>query len=344
MSALAVLGADTKLEDCFWRRDDFQEYGLYVLRFFKDCNIVFVIIDDRLPVKSKDGRLIFASCKNSNELWVPFIEKAYAKLHGCYKSLIGGYTHYGLADLTGKCPRQLVMREGYSGYSESYSAEEIWDMLKRYLSWKSLMGCSIQSNPKEKNKVEADAGNGLHMGHAYSFLAADVIDVKDAEGKASKLKLVKLRNPWGRGEWEGAFNDRSEERDLYNSEINRVFNENVNKAERVEANFNDGTFFMPFTDWLKYFTSLFVAINFPNTWSGRRTQGKWSAEQGGNRQMGTWITNPKFKFKLESDSKNEDSQDEYKQVFIGLYIKDPRMTLGYDYYKASKIVYPAIFL
>lgn len=324
-----MLGSDDKLEDCFWNRDKFQEFGIYVLRFFKDCNIIFVIIDDRLPIKSKDGRLIFASCKNSNELWVPFIEKAYAKLHGCYKSLIGGYTHYGLADMTGKCPRLLVMREGYLGYSESYSADEVWETLSRYTSWNCLMGCSIQSNPKEKNKIEADAGNGLHMGHAYSLLAIGEINIKDGQGKPTKIKLMKLRNPWGRGEWEGAFSDRSEERETYKSEIDRVFNKTVKVAERVDADFNDGTFFLPFSDWMKYFTSLFIAMNFPKSWRGKRTQGKWSPEQGGNRQMGTWITNPKYRFRLDTDSKGE----EYRQVFIGLYIKDPRMTLGYDYFK-----------
>jgi Calpain family cysteine protease len=40
-------------------------------------------------------------CRDPNELWVPFIEKAYAKLHGCYKSLIGGSVHAGIGDLTG---------------------------------------------------------------------------------------------------------------------------------------------------------------------------------------------------------------------------------------------------
>lgn len=290
----------------------------------------YVIIDDRLPVKAKDGRLIFAGNKDPNELWVPLIEKAYAKLHGCYKSLIGGFTHYGLADMTGYSPRLIVMKEGYLGYSESYSPDEIWTMLTRYFQWQCLLGCSIQSNPKEKNKVEADAGNGLHMGHAYSFLAIGEIDL----GQGKKQRLVKLRNPWGRGEWEGRFGDRSDEREKYNSAIDKVFNnESVRKEERVDVNFNDGTFFMPYEDWLQYYTSIFIAIQFPKTWCGKRSGGKWSADQGGNRDMGTWITNPKFKFRLEPDERSPAKC--YRQVFIGLYIKDSRLTMGFDYYKVS---------
>jgi hypothetical protein len=52
-----------------------QEFGLFVCRFYKDCRLMYVVIDDRIPVKAKDGRVVFASCCDPNELWVPLIEK-----------------------------------------------------------------------------------------------------------------------------------------------------------------------------------------------------------------------------------------------------------------------------
>lgn len=66
------------------------------------------VVDDRLclsepsgylellPKKVRDfyGRgsdaLYFASCRGSNETWLPLLEKAYAKAHGDYQSIEGG--------------------------------------------------------------------------------------------------------------------------------------------------------------------------------------------------------------------------------------------------------------
>lgn len=43
----------------------------------------YVHIDDRIPCDRK-GRPIYAHGKDVNETWVMLLEKAYAKLHGCY--------------------------------------------------------------------------------------------------------------------------------------------------------------------------------------------------------------------------------------------------------------------
>jgi Calpain family cysteine protease len=36
---------------------------------------VYVIVDDKIPVKAKDGRPIFGHAKDPNELWVSILEK-----------------------------------------------------------------------------------------------------------------------------------------------------------------------------------------------------------------------------------------------------------------------------
>ena len=343
LSAISVLGAHSQLlKSCFWKGQDFKELGFFVLRFFKDCNIIFVIVDDRIPVKAKDGRIVFAGNKDANELWVPIIEKAYAKLHGSYKALIGGYTDFGLADLTGFCPHQLVLREGYLSYSEKYESDDLWNTLVRYKQNGCLMGCSIRPNPKEKKQVEAEAGNGLYYTHAYSLLDLGEIDYVDPATKR-KVRLLKLRNPWGKGEWEGDYSDKSIQRNP-ETQLGRIINEKIKSKfevagtrETVEVDFNDGTFFIPFEEWLKYYTSLFIAMKPPNPppdvpqrWMTKRYEGQWSAETGGNRDMGTWLSNPKVKFNFKL---SENSADTHRLVFIGLYIRDSRMIMGADFFK-----------
>lgn len=45
--------------------------------------------------------LIYAKAGLNNETWVPLIEKAYAKLYGCYTHTEGGETREAIEDLTG---------------------------------------------------------------------------------------------------------------------------------------------------------------------------------------------------------------------------------------------------
>ena len=53
-------------------------------------------------IARKGGKgLYFARSGTEGETWVPLIEKAYAKLHGDYESLEGGYPSEAIEDLTG---------------------------------------------------------------------------------------------------------------------------------------------------------------------------------------------------------------------------------------------------
>ena len=389
LGALAVLATnETLLKNCFYRLDDFQEFGLFICVFYKDCQLIYVIIDDRIPVVARTNKIVFAKCKDPNELWVPLIEKAYAKLFGCYKALIGGYSHFGLADMTGYSPRLVGLKPGYMGYSNDITDASLWQLLSKYKRWNSLMACSIQSNPKQGHKVEADAGGGLYMGHAYSLLDVNTLILPTtettkklngavvrlgADGKEEvAVALVKLRNPWGRGEWSMAWSDDSEEMHTYEDELQACFNAALRDAEKMKmGTTNDGTFLMSFVDWRARYTSLFVAINFPtmdygtggvtnnsrrsskvalNTtaisprvpepvWTGQSIKGRWDGEVGGNRDMGTWISNPKIKLRLDPDL----NKSGYAEVFVGLYINDSRLTMGFDYFKDPLYTNPLAF-
>ena len=47
--------------------------------------------------------------------------------------------------------------------------------------------------------------DGLIGGHAYSL-----ISVVEFEHEGQQVRLLKMRNPWGKGEWTGDWSDKSE--------------------------------------------------------------------------------------------------------------------------------------
>lgn len=67
-------------------------------------------------------------------------------------------------------------------------------------------------------------------------------------------------------------------------------------------------------------------------------RGQWTGIDGGNRNMETWLSNPKIKLMLKGrrDAGDNNANDDKKcEVFIGIYIRDSRMTMGADYYKVK---------
>jgi calpain-15 len=54
---------------------------------------------------------------------------------------------------------------------------------------------------------EITSDEGVVSGHAYSLIS--IHEIKDKRGQ--NVRLLKLRNPWGSGEWQGAWSDDSDE-------------------------------------------------------------------------------------------------------------------------------------
>lgn len=55
----------------------------------------------RKVYQSNSSALYFAQCQHPQETWLPLLEKCYAKAHGDYAAIEGGYGGEGIEDLTG---------------------------------------------------------------------------------------------------------------------------------------------------------------------------------------------------------------------------------------------------
>lgn len=214
----------------------FRFKGIWCMRFFKDFKWRYVIVDDRLPVYENRKQLVFGSNKDPSELWVPLIEKAYAKLFGCYQTLISGFIDDGLADLTGYVCEKRTMHNKEAIFNED--PDEFWEYLREMRQNKCLMGCSVTGGT-EKNVIIDGVNTGIMSGHAYGL--NDVIQMYGKDGKRPYHRILRVRNPWGRGEWNGKWSDDSEEQDIYKDRIEAYIDE-LPQDERFEPFDNDGTF------------------------------------------------------------------------------------------------------
>lgn len=85
--------------------------------------------------QSGSRALYFAQCRSENETWLPLLEKAYAKAHGDYNSIQGGFTGEALEDLTGGVTTELFTSDILD--TDKFWTDEIMKVNKDF-----LFGCA----------------------------------------------------------------------------------------------------------------------------------------------------------------------------------------------------------
>lgn len=198
-----------------------EQVGVYGFVFHRDGEWISEIIDDKLFLTKPDfdesflerilwedrerinseeqyrrayqsgsGALYFAQCEHDNETWLPLLEKAYAKAHGDYSAIEGGFTGEGIEDLTGGVTTELYTTDILD--KDYFWREELMKVNDEF-----LFGCSTGMWG-----VGWGDRKGIVELHAYSVMTAVEMDGQ---------RLVRLKNPWGKGEWKGPWSDGSKE-------------------------------------------------------------------------------------------------------------------------------------
>ena len=280
-----------------------RRYGLYIFKFFKNCKWVYVITDDYIPTddNNPESNGIFAVCESSEEFWVQMIEKAYAKLNGCYGSLIGGAINEGIKEMTGYPMESLNPTDNPQLWQ---TPSKLFSELDRLRRKKCLMGCSIRTKNVAVEGDVLDAAKkktGLIASHAYGLL--DTLKLSDG------TQLVLLRNPWGKSEWNGKFSDASHEFKQNAVEINKILaSQQGSEFEEIKPDSDDGVFVMTVEDFSQYYNNVFIAKNFEDQFSGIRFFYPYDESLCPNFPLGTQLTldqlksfpaNPQFLIKLK---------------------------------------------
>jgi calpain len=221
------------------------EYGFAVFQFFKNGEWQHIIVDTRIPYNNATKTPLYGHCADPNEFWVPLMEKAYAKLHGCFEALNGGAMAQALVDLTGGCSEKYNLRAPET--VEQIENGQFWKDLKKHHQLGYMIGCANAMKDTEGKQEDGMGTQGILYNHAYGMM-----DVRDIDG----LQLVRIRNPWGHGEWTGRFADEDEAWDDYKG-----------LKEKLNYNFSDdGTWWMRYDDWCANYNKIYVCKIFPSTW------------------------------------------------------------------------------
>lgn len=89
------------IKNIFISKDEGREKGFYSISLCKNGIFSEVIIDDFLPSIGQNQQLCKSEESNAS-LWPMMMEKAYAKLYGCYSNIgIEGFTGNAINDFTG---------------------------------------------------------------------------------------------------------------------------------------------------------------------------------------------------------------------------------------------------
>ncbi|KAM4693044.1 calpain-1 catalytic subunit-like [Discoglossus pictus] len=264
--------------------------GIFHFQIWQYGEWVDVVIDDRLPVKDK--KPIFVRSSEGSEFWSPLLEKAYAKLNSSYEAISGGYFNEALEKFTGGLGEFHNINDNSPGL----------DVMKEALKRGSLMGCFIKPNNPFAKEAETKK---LVLYHVYS-----VTDLKQVNYKGSQVNLIRMRNPWGKTEWSGAWSDNSPEwNELDPSEKNKL-----------QLKMEDGEFWMPFTEFERLFTNLEICNLTPDAlknpglrkWHTAMYEGSWrrgSTAGGCKDNPDTFWMNPQYKITLlEEDDDPRDEQ------------------------------------
>ncbi|XP_028251458.1 calpain-1 catalytic subunit-like [Parambassis ranga] len=291
-----VFGQVVPLEQTF----DQDYCGMFHFRFWRFGRWVDVVIDDKLP--TINGKLIFVHSKDPNEFWPALLEKAYAKVCGSYTDMTAGTPAEAMMDFTGGVHMCVEL---------SQPPSDLWELMCRAGRSSTLMSCGTKQGETSANTV---LPNGLVQGHAYT-----VTGVKQAMSRGDYVNLVRLWNPWGKGEWCGDWSDQSP---LWQTV-------SPHDREQCLSVADDGEFWMTLKDFCEFYTDIDICGLCPDfldgesstQWKTSMYEGRWVAgtTAGGclNNKDSFW-TNPQFRVKVRGEYS---TQEGAKNMLVSLMQK-----------------------
>ena len=223
-----------------------SQNGKYIFRFYFNGCYRKVMVDDLLPTSKTSKSLHVVDRNDPNRRWPALLEKAYLKVRGVAdgNTFLGSYDFPGsnsgtdLWIMTGWIPEQVFLD------NNDVDHDALWQRINSSFTYGDVlitMGTGKFSAREEKS-------TGLIGEHDYA-----VLDIRMFEDQ----KCFLLKNPWANGlTWKGHVRSILELRSL-----------SLNAGQTVDK-LRPGTFWIPLTDVLQHFQSIYLNWN-PGLFSHR---------------------------------------------------------------------------
>lgn len=210
----------------------------------------YILIDDFIPADETNCCIFAAAPYHSTPCaWSSLFEKASTKLLGQSR---GGYRE--TAHKPEYAGRLMSLLTGVKVTNYDVTKPSQWTRLHK------LMGngrdCRVAAATVTKEDIRKHKSHGIVAGtgvHGYTILQTCEIPTKFKE----PIKLLRIRNTWGKQEWTGAWSDTSKE---YKAHVSYLGTPS-----------EDGCFWMTGSDFVQFFQGVFALV-IPNNWNRHTAQ------------------------------------------------------------------------
>lgn len=242
------------------------EKNVILVKLYVDCQYRMVPVTPTVPI-SREGKILCAHSTNPNEVWICLLEKAYVTIAG------GNYDFFGKGSnpntdgyhLTGWVPETLpinfLMQQISIGQYDQ-DALKIWNAMHHGMKSGRCVVClgtgRIKDAVVERGSEDPEGVSvkyGIVQNHAYSVLKTHIIEPTSPGGE--RIRLLYLKNPWGRCSWKGAFGPKDTAWDVYDNEFKK------HGLPGASNNQDDGYFWMQWRDVLNTgtFSHIYILWN-----------------------------------------------------------------------------------